>query len=264
MKIWRYSLILILLIPAALLSQSDTDMVARMRDSLAVRADSAYRERYLATWDSLFGTPPEDTPKVRGYDTPKDSIIQYYSKESKNLLDAIIVDGDTIPIIVLDEVLFVDQPSFDSEMARRRYYILRRKVMNVYPYAVIAGNKLDSLNIMLADIKGKRNRRRFIKDFQDYLEDNFEDQLKELTRSEGQILSKLIYRETKITTYELISEYRSGWNAFWWNTAAHWYDIELKTPYDPVNVEEDKLIENILQRAFIQGLLQERVPITSF
>lgn len=193
----------------------------------------------------------------------KDSIVQYASKNRNNFIDAIVVDGDTVPILVLDEVLFVEKPSFNSDEARRRYYILKRKVMKVYPYAVIAGNKLDSLNLLLADMSGKRKKKRFIKDFQDYLEDKFTEELKQLTRSEGQILSKLVYRETDITTYELISEYRSGWNAFWWNTAAAFYDISLKTPYAPDDVDEDKLIENILQRAFTQGLLKERVPITS-
>lgn len=194
--------------------------------------------------------------------TWKDSIVQYVTKKDNQILDAIIVDGDTIPILVLDEVLLVKEPTFNSKEARRRYYILRRKVLKVYPYAVIAGNKLDSLNLLLEDIKGRRKKKRFIKKFQNYLEDNFEEKLKKLTRSEGQILSKLMYRETGMSTYDLISEYRSGWNAFWWNIAANYYDISLKTPYAPEEDEEDKLIESILRQAFIKGLLKERVPIT--
>ncbi len=194
---------------------------------------------------------------------PRDSIIQYLSADGNRLLNAIIVEGDTIPMMILDEVLFMDKPSFDSDESRRRYYILRRKVLKVYPYAVIAGNKLDSLNLTLEGMRSKRDRKKFTKDFQEYLEEKFEDRLKKLTRTEGQILSKLIYRETNITTYELIDEYRSGWNAFWWNVAAGFYDINLKTPYEPETVDEDKLIEIILQRAFSQGLLEERQPITS-
>lgn len=191
-----------------------------------------------------------------------DSIVQYLHRTSKEVLNAIIVDGDTIPIVVLDEVLLINTPSFSSDEARRRYQILKRKVFKVYPYAVIAGNKLDSLNLQLADIRGKRNRKKYIKEFQDYLEGRFEDELKALTRTEGQILSKLISRETGITTYELIDTYRSGWNAFWWNTAAAFYDISLKIPYSPETSEEDRLIENILQRAFINDQLVERKKIT--
>lgn len=192
----------------------------------------------------------------------KDSIVQYAAMNRTDIMDAIIVDGDTIPIMVLDEVLLVDKPSFDSKEARKRYYILKRKVMKVYPYAVIAGNKLDSLNLTLEG-KNRWQRKRLIKEFQEYLRQDFEEEIVKLTHSEGQILSKLVSRETGMSTYDLISEYRSGWNAFWWNTVAYFNHMDLKTPYQPEEVEEDKLIENILQRAFIQGQLKERVPITS-
>jgi hypothetical protein len=80
----------------------------------------------------------------------------------------------------LDEVLFIDKPSFDSDEARRRYYILRRKVIKVYPYAVIAGNKIDSLNITLRDIKSRRKRKRYTKNLQEYLEGEFEELLNEV------------------------------------------------------------------------------------
>lgn len=193
----------------------------------------------------------------------KDSLVSYVSKNREGIMDAIIVDGDTIPLLVLDEVLLVDQPTFDSRQARHRYYILKRKVIKVYPYAVIAGNKLDSLNLILAETSGRRKKKRLIKDFQEYLENNFEAEIVKLTHSEGQILSKLVSRETGLTTYNLIDEYRSGWNAFWWNVVANFNDINLKTPYKPTEDEEDKLIEAILRRAFIENRLQERVPITS-
>lgn len=192
----------------------------------------------------------------------KDSIVQYAAMNRTDIMDAIIVDGDTIPIMVLDEVLLVDKPTFDSRQARRRYYILKRRVMKVYPYAVIAGNKMDSLKLLLVG-KNRWQRKKLIKEFQEYLRQDFEEEIVKLTHSEGQILSKLVSRETGMTTYDLISEYRSGWNAFWWNTVAFFNHIDLKTPYRPLEDEEDKLIEGILQRAFIQGYLKERVPITS-
>lgn len=171
-----------------------------------------------------------------------------------------VIEGDTIPWDVLDEVLIISTPTFDNAEARRRYYILRRKVIKVYPYAVIAGDKLDSLNLALDEITKKRKRKKHIKRYQKYLEEKFEPELKQLTRSEGQILSKLIYRETGMSVYDLIQQYRSGWSAFWWSAAAKWYDIDIKQPYEPENNEEDRLIENILLRAISQGLIEERVP----
>lgn len=200
---------------------------------------------------------PTDPP------TNSDSIVKYHDIQGKDILDAYVIDGDTIPIMILDEVLFIETPTFDSREAKRRYYILKRKVYKVYPYVVIAGNKRDSLNLQLAEISSKRKKRKHIKKFQKYLEENFEERLKKLTRTEGQILSKLLYRETGLTTYELIKTYRSGWSAFWWNAMANYYDISLKKPYDPEANEEDKLIENILLKAFAAGDLVERTPITT-
>ena len=178
----------------------------------------------------------------------------------KHIRPVTIIEGDTIPWDLLDEVLVISTPTFNDQEARRRYYILRRKVIKVYPYAVLAGNKLDSLKLNLDGISSKRKRKKYIKKYQKFLEERFEPELRELTRSEGQILSKLIYRETGVSVYDLIKEYRSGWSAFWWKATANWYDIDIKLSYDPVNVEEDRLIENILQRSFTQGLLYERVP----
>ncbi len=194
---------------------------------------------------------------VQAQETGPDTSITI---DPKTIRPVTIIEGDTIPWDVLDEVLVISEPTFDNREARRRYYILRRKVMKVYPYAVLAGNKLDSLNLNLDNITSKRKRKKYIKTYQKFLEEKFEPELRELTRSEGQILSKLIYRETGMSVHDLIKQYRSGWSAFWWNTTANWYDIDIKKPYKPAISDEDKLIENILQRAFSQGLLSERVP----
>ena len=87
------------------------------------------------------------------------------------------------------------------------------------------------------------------------MENEFTEQLKKLSRKQGQILVKLIHRQTGFTTYELIKDYKSGWKAFWSNTTAKVFDINLKTPYSPYEVNEDYLIETILFRAFNSGRL---------
>lgn len=191
-----------------------------------------------------------------------DSIFSYQEKNRRELTRALIIDGDTVSLYVLDEVLLVNNPTFDSYEAQRRYQLLRRRVIKVYPYAVIAADKLDSLNFALSLISGRKKRKKYIKEFQDYLEDHFTEQLKQLTRSEGQILNKLIYRETGLSTFDLIREHRNWGKAFWYNTLANFYDISLKRGYDPEKIQEDKLIEMILRKAFIEGLLVERVPKT--
>ncbi len=172
------------------------------------------------------------------------------------LVGQLVIAGDTIPWTVLDEVLFVPKPTLNDFQARRNYYLLTKKVRRVYPFVREAALRMDSVNIALEDIDRRRKRRKYTKQYQKYLEEKFEPELRKLTRSEGQILSKLIYRETGLPVYEIIKTYRNGFSARFWSMTAWWYDIDLKRPYDPVNDPEDQLIENILIRKFISGQLK--------
>lgn len=192
--------------------------------------------------------------------TGRDTMTVFKYIADGNVHSAAILEGDTILWGVLNEILLIDRPHFDNDEARNRYYLLKRKVLNVYPWAVLAGNRLDSLRLRLDTITDEDDRDDYIEEYNDFLKDRFEPELRKLTRSEGQILCKLIYRETGVSVYDLISDYRSGWTAFWWNVNANWYDISLKKPYDPEDNDEDRLIESILLRSFSQNLLQERVP----
>ena len=171
------------------------------------------------------------------------------------LTGQLVIDGDTIPWTVLDEILFVPEPTLNDFQARRQYYMLMKKVKRVYPYVREAALRMDSVNMKLEGLEGRRKRNKYVKEYQKYLEERFEPELRKLTRSEGQILSKLIYRETGTSVYDIIKTYRNGFSARFWSLTAWWYDIDLKKPYDPENDPEDKLIENILIRKFISGEL---------
>ncbi len=174
----------------------------------------------------------------------------------------IIIEGDSVPrtTIDLDEVILLNKLKFDSSEDRKRYLILKRKTIKVYPYAKLAAERLETLNERLATLDSKRERRQYAKIIQRYIEEEFSAELKKLTRTEGQILIKLIHRQTGKTTFELIKDLRSGWRAFWFQNTAKLFDISLKKEFDPLNVKEDYLIEDILERAFQNGLLVRQKP----
>ncbi|HAH33495.1 MAG TPA: DUF4294 domain-containing protein [Flavobacteriaceae bacterium] len=182
----------------------------------------------------------------------KDSIATYYY----------IVQGDTIPreYIGLEEVVLLNKLSFNNKVDRRRYLILRRKTRKVYPYAKLASERLLTMTSRLQTIKKKRQAKKYTKRIQKYIEQEFSEKLKKLTKTEGQILVKLIHRQTGTTAYDLVKELRTSWRAFWYNTTASLFDISLKQTYTPYNVEEDYLIEDILERSFQAEILQRQPP----
>jgi hypothetical protein len=172
-----------------------------------------------------------------------------------NLEDYILIkDGDTLTIN-LEEFSVLPKHKFKSSIDARYYYWFYKKVHKAYPFAMLASQRLDSLNARIDRIESKRGKRRYTKRAQKYLEGEFTDQLKKMTRTEGRILIKLIHRQTGKTALENIRKLRSGWKAFWYNTTANLFKLSLKSEYHPESENEDYLIEDVLQRAFIDEKL---------
>ena len=173
-----------------------------------------------------------------------------------------IIAGDSIPreFIDLEEVVLLNKIEFNTKQDRRRYLILRRKTRKVYPFAKLASERLTTMTERLKTITKKRDRKRYTKRIQKYIEEEFSEKLKKLTRTEGQILVKLIHRQTGRTAFALVKELRSGWRAFWYNTTASMFDISLKESYRPFDVKEDYLIEDILERSFQDNILVRQKP----
>ncbi|MDB2703090.1 DUF4294 domain-containing protein, partial [Flavobacteriaceae bacterium] len=180
---------------------------------------------------------------------------QDYSKDS-----LILVEGDSLPTygISLKEVIVFQPLRFKNREELNRYLILRRRVLRVYPYAKLAAERLTVLNERLDQIDTKRGKKKYLKRLEDFVYDEFEEELKKLSKSQGKILIRLVHRQTGSTTFDLIKELRNGWKAFFYQTTASLFSLSLKEKYNPAEVLEDYLIEDILQRAFADQYLIEQ------
>lgn len=170
-----------------------------------------------------------------------------------NVLDFEVIDQDTIFFSKLPEVEIL---AFKSKEDKNAYYILKRRVLKVYPYALVAKKKLDEIKLNLENIPKRRKKKQYTKEVTKWVKEEYTDRLKSLTMNEGKILVKLIYRETNTTSYDIVKSYRGSFNAFFWQTMAKLWDNNLKTQYDPVNIREDMLIEHILIQAKLEGVLE--------
>lgn len=173
-----------------------------------------------------------------------------------------IIEGDTIArdMISLDVVYLLERLEFDSKEARRRYLLLRRRTIKVYPYAKLAAERLVTMRERLETMENNRQKRIYTRRVQKYIEEEFTAELKNFTRTEGQILVKLIHRQTGSTAYDLVKDLRTGWRAFRYNITAGLFDISLKEEFKPFEVQEDYLIEDILERAFQDNTLERQRP----
>ena len=166
-------------------------------------------------------------------------------------LDTIKMDTTLLEEVVISKV------KLDPE-AQKQFLLLQNRVYKVYPFAKIASDRLSLLNNNMEKLKSNKEKRKYFKIVEDFMDNEFKEKLKKLSRKQGQILVKLIYRQTGVSTFDLIKNYKSGWKAFWSNNAARLFDINLKEKYQPFENNEDYLIETILYRAFSNGRLVEQ------
>tara|TARA_B100000029_G_scaffold466037_1_gene501180 strand:+ start:2557 stop:3072 length:516 start_codon:yes stop_codon:yes gene_type:complete len=146
----------------------------------------------------------------------------------------------------------------------RNYLILKRKTLKVYSYAVLASERLTKLNERLANIKRRKDRKGYTKKVQKFIVKEFYDELSKFTQTEGQILIKLIHRQTGKSTYTLIKELRNGWSAFWYNNTAKIFNMSLKRDFNPIEIKEDYLIEDIIQRSVRDKKIKYQKPYRTY
>jgi hypothetical protein len=178
------------------------------------------------------------------------SSIKLHAQTDIVIADFEIINEDTLFISNIPEVEVL---AFKNKKERTRYYLLKRRVLKVYPYALVAKEKLNEIRIGLDSIPKRRQKKRYTKEVTKWVKEEYTDRLRNLTMTEGKILVKLIYRETHTTSYEIVKSYRGRFNAFFWQTMARLWNNDLKTEYDPINVREDMLIEHIIIQAKLEG-----------
>lgn len=173
------------------------------------------------------------------------SMIPFSGAQSENdniVLPQTVIDGDTLPEIIFEPILVTDSKldKVNLEEWQMRY------IRKVYPYALRTARLNKKIQEDLIKCDTKKERKRYLNECEKVLRAEFETTLKNLTRKQGQYLILLIHRETGITVYDLLKDYRSKWKAFWWNFAGKFYDLEMKAEYEPQG--KDKETENYIQR----------------
>ncbi len=165
-------------------------------------------------------------------------------KNSKNQNNQ--ASGDSISVQVLDEVKIYSAMIFLNKIEAIKYSKLVRDVKRAYPYAKIAAEKMKEYNIIVSNAKSKKERKKLMKKAEEDLKSQFEKDIKNLTDNQGNILVKLIDRETGNSSYDIIKEFRGSLMATFWQSVGVLFGYNLKSTYDPNG--EDKEIEDIVKK----------------
>lgn len=200
----------------------------------------------------IFYFSPNSNAQIFGFDLGGKNSAQKIKNDSTSLDDFTFNPEDTIH---LNESNFYTV-KLKTDLEKKYYLWLRKRVRDVWPYVRTAVREYNHVSDTIQSMDKKRDQKKFIKSRQKELADKFEKDLKNMSISRGQILTKLIYKETDKTTFEIIKELRGGFNAFLYQVASGAFDINLKQTFDPKKTREDLYIIVILQRDFANGILK--------
>ena len=163
------------------------------------------------------------------------NLILYAQNEKQNFS---ISPLDTVPLnlILPDHQVYTSDNEFLKKWNKTKFY-----VRSVYDYAKIASSMLEGFNDTLALLSSNRIKKRYLKRANKMLKNEFGDEIRKMSINRGTHLMKLIYRNTGLTTYDIIKLYRGSGKAFWFQTLCLVNGQNLKKEYDPEG--EDYLIE---------------------
>lgn len=145
----------------------------------------------------------------------------------------LLPDGTLIPTSTLPAVEVVGKMPAWMARQQKKMTRLRNAVYVTYPYAREAGRMLVFINRRLAAISDEKARQAFIRSQEKELKRSFGDQVTNLSVYQGKVLMKIIKRQTGINVYDILKEYKGGFNARFWQTIAFVFGSSLKQPYEP-------------------------------
>lgn len=160
------------------------------------------------------------------------------------VIKGVVLDGKKVPHSVIQAVQVFPHREFKNKRQARRYGRLVTNLKKVYPYAKLARKKLGEMEKHLMTLEKASEKRKYINQVEEDLKLEFEDDLRQMTFTQGRLLIKLIDRETGETTYKWIKELKGSFSAFLWQAIARIFGSDLKTEFD--NFGEDRIIDDIL------------------
>lgn len=173
------------------------------------------------------------------------SFAQQRTETDTILLGAVVENGDTLAMIYLPEVDIIDKISPNWVKRQNDYNRLRYNIFKVYPYAAIAAGVFKDAEQDLAKLTDRRSRKDYIKSKEREMKSKFKGDLESMTITQGQILVKLINRQTGHNCYNILKEMKGGFNAFLYQSLALLFSNSLKKEYDPNG--EDYEMEKIVR-----------------
>ena len=177
-------------------------------------------------------------------DIPTDFIMPSHDM---NFVDSVMLqvsDEDTFYLARMHEIWVYPTMTFQNKKQERFYWKTVRDVKKTLPFAKLLTREMEYADQQLAKIPDKKLRKKWWKQHEKYLFKKYEQHFRKMTASQGQMLMKLMDRESDRTSYEIIQHYRGKASANFWQFIAKLFKNNLKEEYDAS--DKDRIVERVI------------------
>ncbi|MBD5255556.1 MAG: DUF4294 domain-containing protein [Barnesiella sp.] len=148
-------------------------------------------------------------------------------------------------MIVLNDVTVFPPMKFKDKKQEEFYWRTLRDVRRTLPYAKLICETLLETYEYIETFPTQKEREDYLKRMEDAIFKQYKPVLKSFTKSQAQVLIKLIKRETNQSGYSIIKAFLGSFRAGFWQTFGRFFGVNLKGEYRPDTDTNDGIIERI-------------------
>lgn len=151
---------------------------------------------------------------------------------------------ETNLVVTMDTLLVKANREWANDTVRYKYNQMKYYVTTVLPYVKEAVLLHDELEGKEMSGSTRKERRAFVHEREDELRRKFDTEIKALNETQGVLMVKLIARQTGVNIYDMLKEYKNGFEATKWLAWGKLHGFNLGRKYNPDN---EIMLENIME-----------------
>lgn len=166
---------------------------------------------------------------------------------SQSVVDSVMLQinqNDTFYLARMQDVWVYPKMVFKNKKQERFYWKTVRDVKKTLPFAKELTKEMQVADHQLAMLPDEKARRKWWRQHEKYLFRKYENDFRHMTASQGQMLMKLMDRESDRTSYDIIKHYRGKASANFWQFVAKLFKNDLKEEYDAD--DKDRIVERVI------------------
>jgi len=156
--------------------------------------------------------------------------------------------NDTLMMLVFNPIRIYPRERFRNKSDEEFYWKTVRDIKKTLPYAKLIASTLLETYEYMGTYRNEKEKRAYMVQFEKEIFKQYKPVMKKMTKSQGKMLIKLIYRETNQDSYHIIKAFLGSFRAGFWQTFGKFFGVSLKQGYHPNKNKDDAMIERICTR----------------